>query len=118
MRAFEVYLNDKRLCTAGIGEDGVLNTMVDHVIGYGRNEVYVRVGGLISPSDEHVTWRMLKIQTGDEVRVRVIETVRVDRPQKRHRRDFAAEKRQTKRYVRAMAKEFGWQIVTKKSKSS
>jgi hypothetical protein len=38
MRAFEVYLNGKRLCTAGIGDDGVMNTMIDHVIGDGRDE--------------------------------------------------------------------------------
>jgi hypothetical protein len=38
MRAFEVYLNRKRLCVAGIGDDGVLDTMVDHVVGKGRTE--------------------------------------------------------------------------------
>jgi hypothetical protein len=27
MRAFEVYLNGKKLCVAGIGEDGVLTTI-------------------------------------------------------------------------------------------
>jgi hypothetical protein len=114
MIAFEVYLNGKRLCTAGIGDDGVLNA---DVVGNGRDEVYLRVGGLISPIDEHVTWRTLKVRTGDEVHVKVIETANVDKPQKRHRRDPAAEKRQTKRYVRAMAKQFGWQITTGKSRS-
>jgi hypothetical protein len=117
MRAFEVYLNGKRLCTAGIGDDGVLTTIVNYVVGNGRDEVNLHVGGLISPIDEDVTWRTTQIQTGDEVRVRVIEAAKVDKPRKRHRRDFAAEKRQTKRYVRAMAKQFGWQITTRKSKS-
>jgi hypothetical protein len=64
-----------------------------------------------------VTWKRLQIQTGDEVRVKVIESGKVDRPQKRKRRVPAAEKKQTKDYVRAKAKEFGWQITTRKSKS-
>ena len=35
MLAFEVYVNRKRVCVAGIGEVGALNTMVDHVVGNG-----------------------------------------------------------------------------------
>ena len=116
MRAFEVYLNDKRLCTAGIGDDGVLTTILDHVKGNGRDEVSLRVGGLVSPIEEHVTWRTLQLQTGDEVRIKVIESGKVDKPRKRHPRDRAAEKKYNKRYVRAMAKKFGWTITTKKYK--
>src|SRR5260370_17682489 len=87
MRAFEVYLNRKRLCVAGIGDDGVLNTMVDHVVGNGRNELYLRVGGLISPTMEHVLWRNQRLKAGDEVRVKIIESASSDRPKERHRRD-------------------------------
>jgi len=35
MRAFEVYLNSKRLCLAGIGDEGVLSTIVTHAVGNG-----------------------------------------------------------------------------------
>jgi len=54
MKAFEVFLKGKRLCVAGVGDDGVLTTMIDHVVGNGRNEMYLRVGGLISATGEHV----------------------------------------------------------------
>jgi hypothetical protein len=113
MRAFKVYLNRKRLCVAGIGDDGVLNTMVDYVAGHGRNEVYLRVGGLIVPTMDHVLWRNQKLKTGDEVRVKIIESSSIDRPKERHRRDSKQELRAQKRYVREMARKLGWKVTTK-----
>jgi hypothetical protein len=71
MRAFEVYLNGKRLCVAGIADDGVLTTIIDHVLGHGRNEQHVRIGGLNSTTGEHVIWKRKRLKTGDEVRVRI-----------------------------------------------
>src|SRR6185437_12072968 len=113
MRAFEVYVNGKRQCVAGIGGDGVLNAMLDHVAPRGCDHLTLRVGGLINSIDEHVTWRVLRLKIGDEVRVKIIEFDRVDKPRKRHRRDSAEERKNLKRYVRAMAKEFGWQSPLK-----
>jgi|ERR1700756_3504600 len=115
MRAFKVYLNRKRLCVAGVGDDGVLNTMVDYAVGNGRNELYLRVGGLISPSQEHVLWRNQKLKTGDEVRVKIIESDSTDRPKEQHRRDSKQELRAQKRYVREMARKFGWKVTTRRS---
>ena len=117
MRAFEVYLNGKRLCTAGIGDDGVLTVITDHVIGDRRDEVHFRVGGLISSKDEFVTWKNAKLKTGDEVRISVVESDSIDRPRERRRRDRAEELRQSKRYVRTMAKQFGWQIISRPKKA-
>jgi len=114
MRAFKVYLNRKRLCVAGIGDDGVLNTMVDYVAGHGRNEVYLRVGGLIVPTMDHVLWRNQKLKPGDEVRVKIIESDSIDRPKEQHRRDSKEELRAQKRYVREMARKFGWKITAKR----
>jgi hypothetical protein len=111
MHAFEVYLNDKRLCVAGIGDSGVLNTMVDHVVGYGRNELLLRVGGLISQTEEHVVWRRKRLKTGDEVRVKIIESTSVDRPKERMKRDPKGELKRQKRYVRDMARKFGWKVT-------
>ncbi|HYL74549.1 MAG TPA: hypothetical protein VEU96_10110 [Bryobacteraceae bacterium] len=112
MRAFEVHVNGKRLCVAGIGDDGVLNTMVDHVVGHGMNELYLRVGGLISPTMEHVRWTRRRLKTGDEVRVKIIESGSTDRPRKRYRLDPKEDLRAQKRYVREMARKFGWKVTT------
>jgi len=118
MRVFEVRLNKKRLCVAGIGEDGVLSAILSHVIGDRSDEVNLHVGGLDSKLDEHVVWRHLPLQTGDEVTIRVLESRKVDTPSKRSRRDPAKDKRAIKRYVRRMAKEFGWQVVARRQTSS
>ena len=113
MLAFEVYVNRKRVCVAGIGEVGVLNTMVDHVVGNGRNEVFLSLGGLIGSTGEHVLWTRQGLKTGDEVWLKVIKTEAVDRPKERHRRDPKKELTAQKRYVREMARTLGWQITTR-----
>jgi hypothetical protein len=112
MRAFEVYLNGKRLCVAGIGDDGVLSTIVDHVVGKGRNQQTLRVGGLISPTGEHVIWNRRRLKIGDEVRVKIVESASIDRPKERIRLDPKEDLRRQKQYVRDMAKKLGWKLTT------
>jgi hypothetical protein len=118
MRAFQVYLNGKRLCTAGVGDDGVLSTIVTWVR-TARNtpshrskpvqgeDLFIQVGGLINPIEEHLSWLQRPLRVGDDVRITVVETESVDRPKSRKRTDPAQELRAQKRYVRQMAKRFG-----------
>ncbi|MBZ5680986.1 MAG: hypothetical protein LAO24_12855 [Acidobacteriia bacterium] len=111
MRAFEVYLNGKKLCLAGIGNDGVLTTIVNWVARKGRGDLFLEVGGLVSSADEHVAWINQKpLRVGDQLRIKLVETSSVDEPTKRHRTDPAEQLKSKKRYVRMMAKELGWKI--------
>lgn len=112
MRAFEVYLNGKRLCVAGIGDNGVLTTIIDHVSGHGRNEEHVHIGGLISSTGEHVGWGRKRLKTGDEVRVKIVESTSVSRPKERRTRDPKEELQREKRYVKDMARKLGWKLTT------
>jgi hypothetical protein len=114
MRAFKVYLNGKKLCTAGIGDDGVLDAMVGHIVGDGHNELTLRVGGLVSRSKEFVDWQKRNLRVGDEVRIKVIEAQGVDHPRWRHRDDPALVLRAKKRSLREMAKELGWKIQARR----
>ena len=116
MRAFEVHLNNKLLCVAGIGNNGVLTAIVDSLIQPGQDDAHLTVGGLLTPRNEHVTWKVSRLQTGDEILIRIVDAKSIDKPKKRYRRDAAADLRSKKRYVRAMAKEFGWQITTSSRK--
>jgi hypothetical protein len=110
MRAFELYLNNKRVCLAGIGHDGVLSAIINYVRGHGKNETSLHVGGLIGSADEHVQWvKRRKLRKGDELRVRIVEVESVDSPSDRDRHS-KAEIRERKRYVREAAKKFGWTI--------
>jgi hypothetical protein len=60
IRGFEVYLNGNKLCTAGVGLVGCLNTMVDVV---GRKTGVKR-----------------KLQIGDEITIRMLDSTPADEP--------------------------------------
>jgi len=113
MRAFKVYLNGKKLCLAGIGDDGVLTAITNWVCGgpYKAADLFLEVGGLISPAQEHVSRiRQKPLHVGDEIRVKIVDTDSVDRPIKQYRADSAKDLRNQKAYVRAAAKQLGWTI--------
>jgi len=66
MRAFDVSLNGKKLCRAGIGDDGVLTTIVNWVTRKNTGDLFLEVGGLVSTVDEHVSWvKQNPLQVGD-----------------------------------------------------
>ncbi len=108
MRAFKVFLNGKLLCLAGVGERGVLSVIINWV---GRERLLgLHVGGLVVPQLEHVNWRDKRLRVGDEIRVRIVEAINVDAPRRRYRYDPNDDIRMQKRYVRELAKKFGWKI--------
>ena len=125
MPVFHVYLNGKKVSTAGVGDLGVLGAHVSWVRRKGKHspakkadgveeELTLHVGGLISPAEEHVRWLDRDLKIGDEVRITIAEDSKVDRPRRRQRRDRSKELRSQKRYVREMAKRFGWKIQTQR----
>jgi hypothetical protein len=110
MRAFQILLNGKRICLAGIPKDGVLTTTVTYVPFRKRRETRLYVGGLELPENEHVFWKEAILRTGDEVRIKIVETKTTDKPLDRYPRDLAAEAAAEKRQARKLAKKFGWKI--------
>jgi hypothetical protein len=124
MPVFHVYLNGKKVSTAGVGEIGVLSAHISWVRRKSdtlakksdslEDELTLHVGGLISPAQEHVRWLDRDLKIGDEIRIVVAEDTKVDRPRSRERRDYAKELRSKKRYVKEMAKSFGWKIQTQR----
>jgi hypothetical protein len=109
MRTFEVYLNKKKLCVAGIDADCVLSTIVDYV-SRKPGRLHLHVGGLNTSTDEHVRWQDRNLRVGDEIRIRIANRKRADPPTKRFPRDPSKELESKKRYVRHYAKELGWEI--------
>jgi hypothetical protein len=113
MRAFDVSLNGKKLCRAGIGDDGVLTTIVNWVTRNSVGDLFLEVGGLVSTVDEHVSWVNQKpLQVGDTIKVTIVEAELVDQPTKKQRPSEAELLNARRRYVRKMAKQFGWKIQT------
>jgi hypothetical protein len=96
---------------AGIGDEGVLTAIVNRVAGKDVEDMFLSVGGLISPAKEHVSWlRQKKLRVGDDIQVKIVEAALVDEPGNRHRADPARELQAKQDYVRNLAKELGWKI--------
>jgi hypothetical protein len=111
MIAFKVYVNGKKRCVAGIGDDGVLAAIVNSVRRKGKDDLALEMGGLISHTLEHVKWLQQEhLRVGDRIKLEIIETDSVDEPVKRYRTDPRKEVAAQKSYVRRTAKHLGWKI--------
>jgi hypothetical protein len=85
VKAFVVLVNGERLCTAGIGGNGVLTTIVSWVGRGRRGHFHMHVGGLDSRTDQHIRWEVPAVRVGDEITVRVVEAGAVDPPAERYK---------------------------------
>jgi hypothetical protein len=95
MKCFEVTINGRKLCTAGV-EDGVLTAILSYVKresvssdapeaqpGDNTESLDIRVGGLenIEPGiSAHVDWLTQDISIGDEITIKIIDATSCDEP--------------------------------------
>ena len=116
MRAFDVHVNGKKLCLAGVGIDGAFAAIISHVVDKDRDGIRVSVGGtrgVTSALDENIQWASRTLKTGDEITLRIVEAESVDRPRTRKQVDHAETRRTNERLCRVLAKTLGWQIVAR-----
>src|SRR5687768_12162805 len=90
MICFDVSLNDEHVCTAGVGDEGVLTAILgwsDAVENRAKTKkrrgVDLQVGGI--SEDKHVSWveAFDKLEVGDTVTIRIIESAKPERPRRR-----------------------------------
>ena len=99
-----------------MSEGGVVSVILHWVGGIrpgtklNPGELSLRVGGLISRTDEHIEWTTRDLKVGDKLTVRIAEVGKISRPHEKSRESAGETKRRRKAYVRRMAKEFGWKI--------
>jgi hypothetical protein len=92
MKSFNIHVNGKPCCTAGIGPSGVLHVIVNWVRRKGEpkeGEFDLSVGGLDTTTEEHVRWSAPRIRVGDEITIRVVESDKIDPPARRYSRSEA-----------------------------
>ena len=119
MIVFEIIINGRRACRAGVGRAGVLNAIVNWV---GRSpraprkggrtqsgEAWVQVGGLYvtrARTNVHPRWLDRMVRPGDEILIRVAESPRSDRPKWKTVNTAAEIRKQQRAYYRRMKKTF------------
>ncbi len=117
MIAFEVRLNGRKICTAGVGDLGVLSACLSwrgsqpYKKGGSPVPEYLRldVGGLTALCED-LRWIDRKIKRGDLVTIKVVEVANVDKPREWRRPNPNEDLRRKKQYVRRMAKQWGWKL--------
>ncbi len=119
MIAFEVSINGKRMCTAGIADFGVLSAILSWARRRPENsrdgknieeELTFEVGGLDSTDSavsEHIKWLATPLQVGDTVSIRVIERDEVEAPGERRREDPDATAKAKRRYYEQLKRGYG-----------
>jgi len=118
--AFDVFVNGKKLCRAGVGELGVITAIVSWVrraasasenASANSEELLLEVGGLYhdaARSNVHKRWAHLYLAPGDRVNVRIVRAASFD-PASRVSVSSAADiKRGEERYLKHVGKKHGW----------
>ena len=95
MKCFEVTINGKKVCTAGVGDNGVLSAILAlaqrQTVSDGTGEeqnadsesVDVRVGGIINLESgvyDHLEWLHQYLSVGDEITIKIIESSECNEP--------------------------------------
>jgi hypothetical protein len=118
MIAFEVSLNGKLVCTAGIGDFGVLTSILTWVRrrpAYSRNgdtveeELTFEVSGRDSrepTASENLTWLSETLDVGDNVSIRIVEVDTADPPLARTRDDPDTIERSRRQYFEQLTREY------------
>ena len=123
MVALEVFVNGQSVCTAGVGEYGVLTSMVTWVRRDAamrtappgsppvpEEELTASVSGLTSdPSGAsvHLKWFDQPLHVGSEVRIRVVEVLEGSPPTHREREKPSFVDRRKREYYEHLKREYG-----------
>jgi hypothetical protein len=112
MRAYEVFLNGKRLCVAGIGSDGYISAYITY-----RSEpdaTWIDVVGLENRRKLYVQWTRKNLRTGDELLLKIVDRKSVDKYKVIRRHDEKRDLESMKRDLREKAKALGLEIRKKR----
>jgi hypothetical protein len=77
MRAFEVFVNGKKRCVAGVGSNESLSVIASIAL----DQPFLSVGGCTGSNADFARWvESERIDVGDEIRIRLVDVGRVDKP--------------------------------------
>jgi hypothetical protein len=86
MIAYDVYLNGKRVCTAGGSDLMALTSAVTFFPNrLDKLGPLLTVGGALVDQKEYLHWAHQELRVGDRVEIRIVDTIRVDEVLRRDR---------------------------------
>ena len=116
MLVFDVFLNGRKLCRAGVGQGGVLTAFVTWAASQRgtprrvrgsrpyRTKPVLQVGGLAD--DTHRNWCRRMLATGDRVTIRVASADAFDPPASEEPRDPELVRRAEREYYLRLKRRF------------
>ena len=123
MIGFEISVDGQKICTAGVGDLGVVTAMANWVrriardphsgtpiAGQFEEELTFHVGGLTHDADGagvNVTWLDQALSTGQRITMTVVDTTQVDTPRTRRREDPASVAQRRREYYERLKREYG-----------
>ena len=121
MLCFDVQINGKKICTAGIGDYGVLTAVTSLVRSRRKDSSVIEdtaqlkldIGGTVSLSecvDENVSWQSGNLQVGDEITIKITEGMQSDQPVERSISDPVVELEKTRAHYEWLISEFEREI--------
>jgi hypothetical protein len=121
MIAFTVKINGKKIATAGVGDKGVLTVVTSWVNRKVRDPkplavipgqfeecCHLELGGLASREDEdaHLLWAGQDLCVGDEIKISVLETEKIDEPKSERRIKHKDAEENERKYYEQLKKKF------------
>ena len=123
MIAFEISIDGRKQCTAGVSDLGVASVMVNWVRRVSRDptsgepipdnleeELTLDVGGLAHDPDGasvHLRWLQQPLKPGQQVTLAIVETEHADPPRTRQREDPTWAERKKREYYERLKREYG-----------
>ena len=82
MRGFAILHNGTLVCTAGMGESGLLSAMVHRLRESGNRpaECQMTISGFDVANGDFAEWNAPEINVGDEITIRIVEIAEPDPP--------------------------------------
>jgi hypothetical protein len=113
MRAYEIFLNGKRLCVAGVGSDGYVSAYVTYQSE--PNTTWIDVMGLDNRKKLYVRWTQADLRSGDEVLIKIVDRKDVDKAKVIRRHNEKRDLESLKRGIKQQAKALGFEIREKRT---
>jgi hypothetical protein len=94
---FQIIINGKKICTAGVKDYGVLSAIVSWLLRdpakydskkhpsleeFSAEETCFQIGAMLNDGS-HVEWDRRKIKAGDEITIKILEPGKYDDPRKK-----------------------------------